>query len=295
MPDTVTVGLDGSKESEYALDWAAREALRRQALLDIVQVREAGPYPYPSVMDDQTEQEWSARITHEAAAGLAERYPTLRTTTHRYAGRPTHVLVSLSGSSDLLVLGSRRLGSVIGFLVGSVALPTVAHVRCPVVLRNRGADEDSREEDAGPDAVPGPVALGLRLDDPPDALVSFAFQTARRWKTSLRVVHGWDPPPAFGVRPVPIPPRLMGELTEEKTEALRKSLQPWQDAYPSVEVDARAEVGRQAPVLLTAAADASLVVVGRRNRRHRYGTHIGSVTHAVLHHADTAVAVVPHD
>ncbi len=35
MSHTVTVGLDGSRESEAALDWAAREALRRDAELDI--------------------------------------------------------------------------------------------------------------------------------------------------------------------------------------------------------------------------------------------------------------------
>jgi nucleotide-binding universal stress UspA family protein len=292
MAHTVTVGLDGSRESEAALDWAAREALGRGALLDIVQVRETGPYPYSPIMDDQVERDWGEKTTREAAADLARRYPALRMTTHHYSGRPAKVLVSVSESSDLLVLGSRGLGPVVGFLVGSVALPTVAHVRCPVILvRN----QDTEEAESPKGGTRGPVVLGVKLEETPDEPVSFAFRTAERWGTSLRVVHGWELPPAFGTRPMAVPPRLMDELAEEKTQAVRKILLPWRDKYPNVQVACQSNVGWQARTLLTAAADASLVVVGRRTRRPRYGTHIGSVTHAVLHHAGSPVAVVPHD
>lgn len=292
MSHTVTVGLDGSRESEAALDWAAREALRRDAELDIVQVRETGPYPYSPIMDDQVERDWGEKTTREAAADLARRYPDLRTATHHYAGHPAKVLVEISEGSDLLVLGSRGLGPVIGFLVGSVALPAVAHVRCPVVVvRNR----DSDDSEAAQAEQHGPVVLGLKLEEPADALISFAFRTADRWETSLRVVHGWELPPAFGSRPIAAPPQLVEDLSEEKTEAVRKVLLPWREKYPHIDVSCQANVGRQARTLLTAAADASLVVVGRRIRRSRYGTYIGSVTHAVLHHADSPVAVVPHE
>ncbi|MGW2744904.1 universal stress protein [Streptomyces sp. NPDC001450] len=44
-----------------------------------------------------------------------------------------------------------------------------------------------------------------------------------------------------------------------------------------------------------ASRDAPLVVVGRRSRRARIGSHIGAVTHGVLHHSMAPVAVVPHD
>ncbi len=37
------------------------------------------------------------------------------------------------------------------------------------------------------------------------------------------------------------------------------------------------------------------MVVGRRIRRSAMGAHIGTVTHAVLHHATTPVTVVVHD
>ncbi|MFC4466919.1 universal stress protein, partial [Streptomyces xiangluensis] len=47
--------------------------------------------------------------------------------------------------------------------------------------------------------------------------------------------------------------------------------------------------------LVDVSSGASLVVVGRRIRRNPFGTHIGPVTHAVLHHATAPVAVVAHD
>ncbi len=52
--------------------------------------------------------------------------------------------------------------------------------------------------------------------------------------------------------------------------------------------------GTAAGHLVEASKEASLLIVGRRIRRAAVGAHIGPVTHAVLHHATTPVAVVPH-
>ncbi|WP_031061719.1 universal stress protein, partial [Streptomyces sp. NRRL WC-3774] len=57
----------------------------------------------------------------------------------------------------------------------------------------------------------------------------------------------------------------------------------------------QAVVGSAGRHLVHASRDAALVVVGRRNRRSHLGGHVGPVTHAVLQHAATPVAVVPHD
>ncbi|MFB6852862.1 hypothetical protein ACFCWV_10195 [Streptomyces sp. NPDC056341] len=48
--------------------------------------------------------------------------------------------------------------------------------------------------------------------------------------------------------------------------------------------------------VLDAASDAALVVVGRRIREAAaFGTQIGAITHAVLHHSAAPVAVIAHD
>lgn len=58
---------------------------------------------------------------------------------------------------------------------------------------------------------------------------------------------------------------------------------------------ARTVIGQPAIQILDAASGAALVVVGRRIRRSTLGTHTGPITHAVMHHATSPVAVVAHD
>jgi nucleotide-binding universal stress UspA family protein len=53
-------------------------------------------------------------------------------------------------------------------------------------------------------------------------------------------------------------------------------------------------MGSAGQVLLSLAERAQLMVVGRRVRHSAVGGRIGSVAHAVMHHAPCPVAVVPH-
>jgi len=68
-----------------------------------------------------------------------------------------------------------------------------------------------------------------------------------------------------------------------KASALTDALRPWRGKFPEVDVKAQCVVGRAADHLVDASKDASLSVVWRRVRRAAIGTHIGPVTHAVLH------------
>jgi nucleotide-binding universal stress UspA family protein len=310
MFQSVTVGLDGTRESLAAVDWAAREALLRDVTLEIVQVRETGAYPYSPIADDEVEREWAQTITSEALDDLNTRMPELAVTVDMLAGRAAHVLADASANTDLLVLGSRGLGTVLGFIVGSTALPTVAHTVCPVVLiRARrherdgtsGTDEDAGRAQPHPHAQPasetpgGDIVLGLDLGRPCDELIAFAFDTAARHSAQLHVLHAWDLPPTYGMRPLPVPPAMTNELLAAQNQALAATLRPWQDARPDVKVQAEAVIGQPARLLVEAASQASMLIVGRRNRRSRLGTYVGTVGHAVMHHAHTPVAVVPHD
>ena len=317
MFQTVTVGLDGTRESLAAVDWAAREALARGSTLQLVQVRETGAYPYSPIADDEVEREWAQTITNEALDDLNTRMPELAITVEMVAGRPAHVLADASAATELLVLGSRGLGTVFGFIVGSTALPTVAHTACPVVLvraPHRDRDEEAQpvqpygtgtgtETGAGPEhggdpateTPGGDILLGLDLGHPCDELIAFAFDHAERHATPLHVVHAWDLPPTYGMRPLPVPPAMTNELLAAQNQALAATLRPWQEARPEVKVRAEAVIGQPSRLLVEAASQASMLIVGRRNRRSRLGTHVGTVAHAVMHHARAPVAIVPHD
>ncbi|MCT2591606.1 universal stress protein [Streptomyces sp. N2-109] len=287
MSPTIVAGLDGSSESRTAVLWAAREAVRREGTLRIIQVHDNTAYPYGPIVDERAAREWCERNVEEAAADLAHRLPDLRTSPEMHLGRPRDVLPDMSADSELLVLGSRGLGTVLGFIVGSVALPVVAHAPCPVVLvRSQKTKGDE------PPVGTGPVVLGLKPDQPMEDLVPFAFRTAARWSVALHVVHVWHLPSSYG--PIGTSSKVAEELNEEKTEVLRRVLRPWHERFPTVELDCRATIGRPARHLVHAAPDASMVVVGRRKRTTPIGPHIGSVTHAVMHHSKVPVAAVPY-
>ncbi|MFF2514574.1 universal stress protein [Streptomyces sp. NPDC058086] len=293
MPRTVTVGLDGSPESRAAADWAAREAKLRGLPLKLVNVWEPVPEPIAQALlpGPETHQQWSERILREAADGLRAAHPGVDVLAEHVTGRLAEVLTDGAKDAEPLVLGSRGLSGVGGFMVGSVGLAVVAHAERPVVLVR--AEGDTSGTDAG--VLPSrPVVLGLDTGAPDDTLIGFAFEAAVLRGASLRVVHGWNEPPyiAYGMPP---DPELNAQLGAEEAAAVSEVLRPWRQKFPTVDVVEDSLSGKAANHLVDASAEASLVVVGRRIRRSALGAHIGPITHAVLHHATAPVAVVPHD
>ncbi|MEV0552491.1 MULTISPECIES: universal stress protein [unclassified Streptomyces] len=300
MPRTVIVGLDGSPESHAAAEWAAREAKLHGLPLKLVNVWEPAPTPVAQapLLGAETQQHWSERIPREAAEGLRLRHPGVEITAEQVYGRPSEVLARPAQDAALLVLGSRGLSGIGGFLVGSVGLSVVAHAERPVVLVRAGeqaADEHAMDPSGIPSAATPfrPVVLGLDPDSPDDSVLAFAFEEAARRATALRVVHGWSLPPyyAYGLS---ADLGLHEEIVLQQTARLTETLRPWRQKYADVEVVEESRSGSPANQLVDASREASLVVVGRRVRHNPVGAHIGSVTHAVLHHATAPVAVVAH-
>ncbi|MEU1192949.1 universal stress protein [Streptomyces sp. NPDC005859] len=300
MLRSITVGLDGSRESRAAAEWAAREAKLRGLPLKIVHVWEPvpGPMAQAPLLGAETHQHWTEKIPREAAEGVRLRHPGVEVSTEQVSGHPGDALAEAAKGAELLVLGSRGLSGIGGFMVGSVGLSVIAHMDRPVVVV-RALEVAADEHETDPEGVPSaatpflPVVLGLDVEHPDETLIEFAFDTAKRRATSLRVVHGWNPPPyyAYGT---PADPALHEALALGDAEALAEVLRPWRTKFPDVEVVEESRYGSAAVHVVDAAREASLVVVGRRIRHSPFGAHIGHVTHAVLHHSTAPVAVVPH-
>ncbi|WP_405917930.1 universal stress protein [Streptomyces sp. NBC_00728] len=300
MSRTVTVGLDGSPESLAAAEWATREARLRALPVTLVNVWEPAPDPMAQapLLGAETQQHWSERIPREAAEGLRARHPGVEITTEQRTGRPAEVLLKAADDAELLVLGTRGLSGVGGFMIGSAGLAVAAHAGRPVVFVRAG-EQASDEHLEDPSGIPSaaapfrPVVLGLDTGGPDDTLIGFAFEAALLRATALRVVHAWNEPPyiAYGLPPdIKMDVRLAAQDAASMTEALR----PWREKFPDVEIVEDSLSGKAANHLVDASREASLVVVGRRVRRAALGAHIGPVTHAVLHHSTAPVAVVPH-
>ncbi|MFM9632603.1 MULTISPECIES: universal stress protein [Streptomyces] len=301
MAHSVVVGLDGSAESRAAAEWAAREAKRRYLPLKLVHVWEAVPEPIALalLLGAETQSEGWGEIPREAAEELRLRHPGLDVTADQVPGRPAEVLTQAAKDAELLVLGSRGMSGIGGFLVGSVGQTVVTHAEQPVVLVRAGeqaADGHAMDPSATLSAgdSSGPVVLGLDTDHPDDTLLAFAFEAAARRVTPLRVVHAWTLPPYFAYG-LPADLELNAVLGKRDAVALAEVLHRWKERYPAVKVVEESCAGNPAIQLVDASREASLVVVGRRVRRGPLGAHIGPVTHAVLHHATAPVAVVAHD
>ncbi|WP_225812215.1 universal stress protein [Streptomyces spinosus] len=300
MSRTVTVGLDDSPESRAAAEWAAREALLRGLPLKIVHVQEPTPQyvARTPLLDFDGYQRWAEQLAREAAEGIRLRHPGIEVITERLTGTVADVLCEAAGFAELLVLGSRALGGLHGFMVGSVSLGVVARAERPVVLV-RAEEQAADEHRTDPAGVPSaaapyrPVVLALDIDQPDDTLLEFAFDAAARRKTALRAVHAWPAPPTSSHR-FPGEAELYDTLERGQASLLGKVLRPWRQKFPDVEVIEKSRCGSAPQVLVDDSRDASLVVVGRRIRTGFFGAHIGHVTHSALHHITAPVAVVAH-
>ncbi|MFI9152580.1 universal stress protein [Streptomyces sp. NPDC053367] len=297
----VTAGVDGSAESLSAAHWAAREALRRGAPLRIVHAWRSRAHPAASVPVDRTRQEWAERTLDQAVASVRAAHPGLRIAGRLVSGPATTGLLSMAGDAELLVLGSRGLTGVAGFLLGSVSQQVVARSSQPVVLVRAGetsTDEHLPAVDGvSPEEIPvspyRDVVLGLDTRRPCDELIEFAFTSARRCGGPLHVVHAFRAPSAAAPEGGQNPTSGPGLLAAHEHSVVA-ALRPWCEKFPEVSVTETVAEGRAATELVRASARAALVVVGRRTRDSRFGIRIGPVAHAVLHHCGCPVAVVPH-
>ncbi|MGP4050178.1 universal stress protein [Streptomyces sp. 2A115] len=291
----VVVGLDGSLESLAAADWAAREALRRSLPLRLVHAWEGLPPEESELPELEAPRSWARRILRGAMDRLNERYPQVNLSAEQLARPAADALVAEGAEADLLVLGSRAFSGFGGFMAGSVASATVARVTRPAVLVR--ADQTLEDEHI-PDTEgrPSPrtpyrdVVVGVDTAHPCEEVLAFAFESAALRSAPLRVVHTWRLPYTPGA--VEAKAGAAAQQTAER--ALATVLLPWREKHPTVEVREQVESGRAAQQLLHSAQDAGLLVVGRRIRPARLGTHTGPVAHAVMHHVRCPVAVVPH-
>ena len=282
---SIVVGIDGSVNSDAAVDWAVGEARRRDLPLHLFS---AAMRHYPGGEAMLTSPELMQAVTSDAqaaadallsaaAARVHERGQDLTVTVERGLDYPAGALVELSQKADTIVLGRSRHGGVVGAVLGSVAQQVATHAECPVVVVG--------EQEAG--STPSGVVVGIDGSALAEVALGYAFEQASWRGVPLTVVHVWWNQPTS---------RVTGEFQQDELDHVRltmsEALVGWGEKFPDVEVRESMPRGEVVLALTEAASGAELLVVGSRGRGGFRSLLLGSVSHGVLHHATCPVAVV---
>jgi nucleotide-binding universal stress UspA family protein len=139
---SIVVGVDGSEGGKAALDFAAEEAALRGARLYVVTAWEIPPVVVAGIAADSgfygqsrdESRQHAVAVAAEAAARVAERYPTIVCEQRVIEGQQAKVLLDQARDATLIVVGSRGHGGFTGLLLGSISQQVVNHAPCPVVV-----------------------------------------------------------------------------------------------------------------------------------------------------------------
>lgn len=298
----VVVGVDGSEHSERALAWALAAAQQlgvplvvahvRSEALQLGEARIASLGESPNIPDTVLNGV-AAWIEGQGTPRVPVRYESLD-------GTVPDALLDTARTARLLAIGSRGRGGFASLLLGSVSRSLASSAPCPVVVVPHEARTVAPENGA----EAGRVLVGLHPEETADEVLDFAFHAAQQRGVTLEVVTAYrlPPSPVMLVGPpapalqVPPPLPLDGdtpELVRDTVHLQDERLRPFTERYPDVTVAPTVVPADAAGRLVEGSRGADLVVVGR-HRRHRVASLLmGSVAHAVLHHAHCPVAVVP--
>lgn len=205
----IVVGYDDTTAAMAAVRWAAELARSMESGLHLVH---AWTWPLLGqgvtgipVLDPTGPRNQAMRLLDDAAERIAARFPEVPVTAELLPGMPREALEEISERTDLLVVGTRGLGAVMGVLLGSVSRGILHDVGCPVAVIR------SDQHRAGPvlAAYDGSEAAGEAVDE--------AADLAAAWGTVLRVIHvrsGSHAPYASGAEAWSVGSRSRGVLEE---------------------------------------------------------------------------------
>ena len=137
----ITVGVDGSAQSQRALEWAIKEAGLRSAPLTVLAVHQVAgnhwsgnPEVYPADAPATEKMRQAAQDAVQKTVDAAGAPGPASVTVRAVSGIAAQEMISASKDSDLVVVGSRGGGAFARFMLGSVSHQVVNLAACPVVV-----------------------------------------------------------------------------------------------------------------------------------------------------------------
>lgn len=282
----IVVGVDGSDESQWALDWAANEAVLRGCRLRVAHVIQPWPItpsvsaPIPLIEPDVLEEaarHFIGSMVERARAAA----PSVQVDGMVLTGSPSGELLRAAADTAMLVIGSKGHGAVAGVLLGSVSTSVAVHATVPVVLTR-----------LGPSRPTGRIVVGVDGSPASAGAVDFSIREASHRGASLTAIHVSTGP--FPLLATTSEPEVVhrGDVDPEEAAAVAETIAGYEEECPDVPVERIFMVGHPVPALIKAAHGADLLVVGSRGHGAFTGRLLGSVSLGVLHLASGPVAVI---
>jgi nucleotide-binding universal stress UspA family protein len=151
MYKKILVAFDGSEPSRNALDHAVSIANQWKAEIRVLSVvprvmmpvfpdEGFGAAPITAAQDMSDYQDKMkniyAKSLREAELDIKEAFPDLKVTTQLLEGRPSNVIVEEAEKEnvDLIVIGSRGLGGITGWILGSTSRHVVESCTRPILV-----------------------------------------------------------------------------------------------------------------------------------------------------------------
>ncbi|MET8453948.1 universal stress protein [Streptomyces sp. NPDC005209] len=284
----LVVGVDGSESSLTAVDWAVDEAARHGLPLHLVHASLWETYEgvKPSFSTDRPAEEIMAEhIVASCVERARRRNAEVEVTGRALPEDAVSALLRSGPEAYALVTGSRGRGKVAGMLLGSVSLAVAARAVCPVIVI-RGAEPNRR-------GAFGRIVVGVGDASGGAGAVRFAVREAEVRDCALAAVRAWRNPSQEPVDHMLIADDAARLREERASTSLDDAVREAVREHPQVDVHRRPVEGPAHRVLLKASAEADLIVVGAQRRHGHFGLQLGTVAHALLHHSECPVAIVP--
>lgn len=278
----VVVGVDGSSNSQAAVDYALVEAAPGHRPVRLVSILDDHGLPTPRRLD-AAEDKAAWKTLQDFTRRAHERYPRTEVHHELHLGDVVGRLVELAAGQHMLVVGKRGLGTFSRMVVGSTSTAVAGRSSVPVVVVPDGW--------IGARRAGAPIVVGIDVDQDNADLLRFAFHEATERHVTLVIVHAIDDRPAM-MWDVELEREAFDKFVQRQLLEVDRMVAEVRKEFPLVMAHVAETVQNAPDALLDAASEAQLLVVGR-HAKGRFGLPIGSVTRNVLHYAEMPVAVVP--
>jgi nucleotide-binding universal stress UspA family protein len=272
----IVVGVDGSPVSVAALRWATRQAELTGCPL-VALTSWHVPMPGAELVALATDVAGAAREVLDSTLVEALGPGRAATVDARVsADRPAEALLQTADGAELIVIGPDTHAALAEFPHGPVAEWVITYSSCPVAVIHARS---------GPPV--GHIVVGVDGSPAARDALAWALRQARLTGSSLDAVFAWDWAPRYAVFPYGPPDDVFEssarrELDDELARLTREDRSL---------VTPRVMRGHPARVLVHAAADADLLVVGRRGAGGALRHLMGSVSSKCVTHAEVPVVV----